>query len=65
MVICYRLFVARLREHQPYVEEAEVDAKLDKDFASWFEAHVSNKNSTIYIYIYIYIYICIVGFSYP
>ena len=47
MVICYRLFVARLREHQPYVEEAEVDAKLDKDFASWFEAQ--------YIYIYCWI----------
>ena len=51
MVICYRLYVAGVREDQPYVGDVEVDAKLERDFASWFEAHVSNINSTIYKYI--------------
>ena len=36
MVICYRLYVAELRETQPYIEDAKVDANLDRDFESWF-----------------------------
>ena len=55
MVIFYRLYVDGLREHQPYVGDVEVDAKLEREFASWFEAHVSNINSAINIYMNIYL----------
>ena len=40
MFFC-RIYAAELREHQPNITDAEVDAKLDQDFASWFEKYVS------------------------
>lgn len=40
MFFC-RIYAAELRQHQPNIPDAEVDAKLDQDFASWFEKYVS------------------------
>ena len=47
----YRIYIKELRQSQLHIDDAEINANLDQDFASWFEAHVSNINSTIYKYI--------------
>ena len=52
----YRLYVAALKEEQPNIEDAEVDAKLEKDFASLFEEYVSIHTYIDYIYIYTNMY---------
>ena len=40
-VLCDRIFELELRKLQPYIEATEIDAKLEKEFALWFENYVS------------------------
>ena len=44
------MFIAELRQTQPAIDEAEVDTKLDQEFALWFETYVSKLLHTIILY---------------
>ena len=44
------MFIAELRQTQLAVDEAEVDTKLDQEFALWFETYVSKLLHTIILY---------------
>ena len=41
-ILFFRIYAEELRQSQPQIDDAEIDAKLDQEFASWFEKYVSN-----------------------
>ena len=44
------MYIAELMQTQPGIDEAEVDTKLDQEFAFWFEIYVSKLLHTIILY---------------
>ncbi len=44
-----RIYEDTLRQSQPFIQDSNVDAKLEMEFASWFEKYVSNNLYTLFI----------------
>ena len=40
-ILFCRIYANELRQSQPHIDDDAIDAKLDQDFASWFEKFVS------------------------